>query len=542
MVTDSDGRPVSDLTSADFDLVVDRKPVPIASLSYVKQRPRRLVLVVDDAGLSSNGVERVRAALTGFVNQQMQAGDEAAILRTRSGSSVLEAVTSDKHVLSDAINQIQFDPAHGVDSKARDEFVLAGMATTLRRALAGLGAISGRKALVLITGNLALARRHPERFERFAALAAYASVVFYALDMRDSSEAVELDTLMLAGDTGGLNLGPELSTGLARVLQDQQGYYLLGFQSLGEVWSPQLERAVPFEIKIQAKDTSVLARARSSPLGSGVPETDFRDRTPGQELTSAINSPFAAGAIHVLVSPIFGNSRTLGSALTVLVWIDAGDLTFTHQLNGLHKANAQLLVSAFGNTGMSADQKGYSVALQLSGEEYQRALQQGWLVQAELRLPAPGVYQVRAAVRDETSSRMGTASHLVEMPDLSSGALALSSIAIHAKDTSTLETGPARRIFAPGATLDFVYQILNPSSEELQATLRLFRGAEEIFTGSPQILPATKLADPARRAVAGEVRLGTTLPAGNYWLQVTVADRQSGKLRQARQWIDFQVR
>jgi hypothetical protein len=71
-------------------------------------------------------------------------------------------------------------------------------------------------------------RRRLARAERFAALAAYVSAVFNGLDMRDSSQAVELDTLMLAGDTGGLNLGPELSTALASVLRDQRGYYLAG--------------------------------------------------------------------------------------------------------------------------------------------------------------------------------------------------------------------------------------------------------------------------------------------------------------------------
>jgi hypothetical protein len=238
-------------------------------------------------------------------------------------------------------------------------------------------------------------------------------------------------------------------------------------------------------------------------------------------MTGTLNSAFAGDSIHVLVSPTFGNSRARSSAVTVQVWADAGDLTFTHQLNGLHRASVQVVVTAFGSSGLSIRQTTYNLTLQLTGDEYQQVLLHGWLGQAELPIRAPGAYQVRAAVR--------------------------SGIVLYAEDSTPLDAGVARRIFAPGATLNYLYQILNLPDEpgrtpELETVLRLYRADREIFTGTPRILPAATPEDRTRRSVVGEMRLGSRLPAGHYWMQVTVSEKQPGKPRQAQQWIDFQVR
>ncbi|SPE38119.1 conserved hypothetical protein [Candidatus Sulfopaludibacter sp. SbA3] len=540
VVTDAGGLPAPNLAVADFQLAVDGKPAIIDRFSYVHQSPRRVVLLVDDAGLSADSVERVRTALASFVDQQLQPDDEAAILRTRSGEGVLETITADRRLLHDAIARIQFDPSRSLPGKSRDEFLFAGVATLLRRTLAGLTAIPGRKAVVLICDSLPLVLQNADPFEPFASLAADSSAVFYIAASGDSSETADAGLWKLSASTGGLRLGGELSAGLARVLQDQAGYYLLGYRE------PDPAPGNP-GVTVQAANTGVQVRWRNLPLGTGPADRDFRSRTPNQELASALNSPFVAGAIHLQATPVFGHSPTTGPMVTALVWMDVRDLTFTHQLNGQHKASGQVLAVAFDSTGMSAGQAGYNIALQLTGDEYQNLLHHGWVCQLELRLRNPGTYQVRAAARDDTSSRMGSASQLVEVPDFSSGQLMLSGVALRAKNSTTIDSGPARRIFAPGERLVYLYQILNPSSDvakpvALEARLHLFRGAVEVFTGVAQTLPAIVSGDPRRRAVSGEVSLGEKLPPGHYYLQTVVTDRQSAKPRQAQQWIDFQVR
>ena len=527
VVTDADGRPAPRLTAADFDLSVDGKSKPITSFSFVSAQPRRLIFLVDDVGMSLDGVGRVRAALSGLVESQMQAGDEAAVIRTRSGSGVLESLTSDKKLLGEAVQQIEFTPG-----EARDDFVLAGIVTTLREAISGLTIIPGRKAVVLISENLALARRHPERFESMVALTAAASAVFYSVDLKHASTGIELDNLMLTGETGGLNLGPDPAVALARIARDQEGYYLLGCER---------DEAGPGQTKVQTRDSRLYTRYRGVPLEAAAHDPGFRSLTSTQALAAAIYSPFRGDAIRAKVYPTFAYSSVLGLHIIVQVWVDLSGLTFTHQLDGLHRASAQVAISVLGNTGTAVVDTTHDLTLQLTGEDYQKALRQGWVGQAELRVPAAGTYLVRAAVLDGTSSRMGSASRLVDVPAIAGGQMTLSGIAIHGKNPA------AHRVFAPGSVLNFEYQILNPLTAQgkpadLESLVHLYRGTDAVFTGERQPLPAKNPENPKMRMIAGELTLGPKLPPGRYWLQITVSGKGTQKPRQAQQWVDFEVR
>jgi hypothetical protein len=117
-VTDSKGKPVTDLKAADFEILQDGKPQTITNLSYITISPgtspprplttnvkgvplppparlkvgdvqRTIAFVVDDLGLSFEGTAYVRQALKKFVDRQIQPGDLVAIIRT-----VLESALS----------------------------------------------------------------------------------------------------------------------------------------------------------------------------------------------------------------------------------------------------------------------------------------------------------------------------------------------------------------------------------------------------------------------------------------------------------------
>jgi VWFA-related protein len=538
-VMDSAGKPVPGLTAADFDLTVEGKPQPLSSVQYESAGPRRLVVILDDAWLSASAAERVRKELADFVASQMTGADELSILRTRSGSGDLEAITSDRKVIAAAIAHILPDPAGAMQGVANGQFAVAGQVITLRRALAGLSGIPGRKGVVLMSEHLGL--HHHELSDRLQVLAADSSSVVYTVDLSDGEAGSEAAGLPLAVATGGLNLGRELAAGLARALHDEDGYYLFSYVREGEFVSRSFQLDAPPSLQLKTRNTAFTARARISPVMASDEERNYRARTEYQELVSAVNSPFDGEAIRVQVTGLFGNSRAKGPSLTALVWIEAGDLSFTHQLNGRHKASAEVVIAAFGSTGLSAGQTSAQLTLDLDADEYKQALLDGVVVQSELDLREPGFYQVRVTARDETSGRMGKASQFVAAPNISSGDLMLSGIVLREKDSKVAASGPARRIFAPGARVTFTYEILNPGAE-VETLLHLIRDGREVFTGRPQSLGAVKLEDPKRRPVAGEVTLSTALPNGQYYLEVSVRDTQSAKPRTARQGIDFQIR
>lgn len=149
IVTDSKNRHVSNLTADDFIVLQDGKPQTISNCSYVatgtssapaispNPRPagqspvppapppalksaevrRMFALVVDDLGLSFTSMAYVRDALRKFVDQQMQPGDMAAVIRTSAGLGVLQQFTTDKTLLHAAIDGVKFSMGRvGVDS------------------------------------------------------------------------------------------------------------------------------------------------------------------------------------------------------------------------------------------------------------------------------------------------------------------------------------------------------------------------------------------------------------------------------------------
>src|ERR1044071_8425055 len=141
VVTDGDGRQVTDLDARDFEILEDGKPQTITNFSYVslggpeahatpaparrkdrefippppaRLRPeqvrRTLALVVDDLSLSFESTVFVRRALNKFIDEQMQPGDLAAVIMTSAGSGALQQFTADRRRLHAAAERIRWYP------------------------------------------------------------------------------------------------------------------------------------------------------------------------------------------------------------------------------------------------------------------------------------------------------------------------------------------------------------------------------------------------------------------------------------------------
>jgi VWFA-related protein len=142
VVTDKDGRHITDLTVEDFEvthggtrqrlqhsvyvpLVSAAAPVAAdaasarastgakAPLSVVLAQPsariaRTIAVVVDDLGLSFESTANVRRALRRFVDTQVQPGDLVAIIRTSGGIGALQQFTTDRRLLHQAVDRIRW--------------------------------------------------------------------------------------------------------------------------------------------------------------------------------------------------------------------------------------------------------------------------------------------------------------------------------------------------------------------------------------------------------------------------------------------------
>jgi len=254
VVTDKDGKLVTDLKPEEVEIFEDGRKQKITHFSYnatmteqpaaeTKSTPtdknaapippsrlrpedvrRTIALVVDDLGLSFESTHYVREALKKFVDRQMQPGDLVAIIRTSGGMGALQQFTSDKRQLYAAIDRVKwyasgrsgvsaFAPItpptpgeHGADIDAaaeefnqfREDVYAVGTLGAVNYVVRGLRELPGRKSILLISDGFRIFSqddpnrnfRTLQKLQRLIDEAGRASVVIYTMN------ATGLQTLM----------------------------------------------------------------------------------------------------------------------------------------------------------------------------------------------------------------------------------------------------------------------------------------------------------------------------------------------------------
>jgi VWFA-related protein len=505
----------------------------------------------------------------------------------------------------------------------------------VRSVVEGMRELPGRKSLVLFTDSLPImdqqsdseagqslgvapsdqklsARDNNKSYtaplQRIAELAIRASVVIYGVDTRGlptlmvganddaaGMTATQYRDLVatrykadfegregatsLSSQTGGFVVrnNNDLNLGLRHIMEDQRGYYLIGFRPAEQTFDRRFHR-----LRARLKNHPELnVRTRTGFYGMTEEESRPAARSREDRLRLALMSPFGAGDLGVRVTALFSNAPPAGSFVRTLLHVDARALTFTDAADGWHKAVIDVGGIVFGDNGQVVVEQRRTHMLSLRGRTYEHALSDGVEFALDLPLKKPGAYQVRVAVRDAATSRLGSAGQFVEVPALSSGALALSGIIINGAganaaaqtfarttpdaanaagsnatragdaprtDESDALASPGVRQFRQGMTLNYAYVIFNarPDKQTKQPRLstrtRLFRDGAEVFSSDDVPVAVGANADPTRLVAGGSLRLGTNLAPGDYVLQIIVTDPLADPKHQtATQWIDFEI-
>jgi hypothetical protein len=274
---------------------------------------------------------------------------------------------------------------------------------------------------------------------------------------------------------------------------------------------------------------------------------------------------------------VFRNDPSTGPLVHSLVHIDGSDLTFVKEPDGRNRGAFELLAVIFDGSGVAVDRKAQAFTMRQSQNSgLEEVLARGVVYGVDLAVKRPGAYQVRVAVRDAASGRVGSASQLVEAPDLSKGRLALSGIVMRGSvvdavgeaataeaelpsDAGIGEEGlPISRNIPPGASpsvrrlrvgmaLDYAFEVYNAHTEgaggpRLELGVRLLRNGRELYRGPlrPLILAAQSRGN--RVAIQGRINLGRDLEHGEYILEVLVSDTLADRRRgTASQIIDFEI-
>lgn len=610
-VTDRAGRHVSDLGADDFEILQDGRPQRISTFTYVSgaagppagTRPppspalptpppaadrvrRTIAIVVDDLGLSFESTARIRQVLRQFLDRQMQRGDLVAILRTGAGSGALQQFTTDRRILEAAVERIRWNMMARVSpflaaTKAdeqldafRNELFSTGTLGAIRYIVRGIAGLPGRKSVVVLSDGFRLTDAHGDFGRVMDSLRALvdaanrAGVVIYSVDARGlmvtgpsaadpSPETAEArgeeiratqDGLgYLADETGGVFIRNrnDLGAGVVRALEDQQGYYLLGYVPGRSTF----ESSTRFHrLTVRVKRPGLRVRSRKGFFGR--PDTAGAAQTPANPMVAAVMSPFAGGEVRLRLSSFFGHHQKTGSYMLSVMHIDTNDLTFTAGSDGTRSGEIETLAVTFDEQGRVAGQDGRSISFRLEPAAYARALEAGFVYRIHVPLKRPGPYQLRIALRDSATGRIGSASQFVDAPDVRNRRLALSGLVIEglaqssqrAADDNAIEAGDpnatvALRRFRQGTETRYFCEIYNPrrrdGQPQLESATRLYRDGVEVFHSEPRAV-APPAADAPTPFVVGVLQLGNTIPPGSYVLEVMVTDSSRTGARRRR--------
>ncbi|MEZ5428373.1 MAG: VWA domain-containing protein [Pyrinomonadaceae bacterium] len=503
------------------------------------------------------------------------------------------------------------DSDAGVDPQAdlnefRENVFAAGTLGAINYIVQGMRELPGRKSIMLLSdgfslftnsdNRLAESSRVLDALRRLVDQANRSAVIIYTIDARglvvggltaadnvssltgdqieqrladrrnklfDSQEGL----IYLAKETGGFPIinNNDIAGGIRRILDDQS-YYLIGYQPDEETFDPEKRKFNKLEIKVKRKDLKV--RYRSGFFGisdEDIPSQPV-NRTPEQQILTALTSPFGVSGINLNLNTVFSADNNYKTSLSSFLYIDLRDLKFTDGEDGLKKAAFDLLAVTFGDNGVPVDQISKTYTLNIKENAYQELLKEGFVYYFTLPIEKPGAYQMRVAIRDHGSEKLGAASQFVEVPKLKKKRLTLSGMVLENltiqqwKDEAAekpegqrpqKKTDPildtAFRSFKRGTVLRYGFEIYNfrlseGQKPELQMQARLYRDGKVIFEGKPQSVDLFGQTDPKVIKTAGALSLGRQLQAGDYVLQVIVTDPLAKRKYQTSfQFVQFEL-
>ena len=346
---------------------------------------------------------------------------------------------------------------------------------------------------------------------------------------------------LIARQTGGFQIRNSNYYGFDRIMEDQSGYYLIGYRPADGTFNRHFHH-----IKARVKRSGMSVRSRFGFFGVSEEEV-ARAKPSTQDLTNlALALPFTAQDIEVEMTSFFAEDKSIGSVVRSFVNIDAKNLTFTPD-NGRYKGSIELHGVIFGDNGRIVEQLKRGATLSLSEIDYQQAMANGIGLSFEMPVKRPGAYQMRLAVRDRISSKIGSAGQFVAVPDLKNKKPAVSGIVLGLPNPDQSISNAGGRRFRQNDDLYFAYNIYNAANEtgqprNLVMNAMLFRDGKNVYSGPEVPIVTSNQTDLSRVFTNSVIKLTPNLEPGNYYLQVVVTDKDAkNKAAPVVQWIDFQL-
>lgn len=487
----------------------------------------------------------------------------------------------------------------------RESIFSAGTLGALNFIVRGMKDLPGRKSVVLLSDGMPLFFRNSNglsqgsrmlfQLRRLTDLANRASVVVYTLDAKGMDvpmlsaadntydmSAGEIERELsnrsqsfidsqsglsyLAKQTGGMAIfnSNDINYGIRKVMNDQS-YYLVGYEPDDSTFDPRTRRYNRLEIKVLREGAQV--RYRSGFFGISDENIPKPNLTAAQALINALTSPFALNDIAVRVNSMFTADAERKTYLKTYLHLAGNDLTFAKNADGTYKTVFDVVALTFGDNGTIANEHSQTYTVTLGAESLKRVMEKGFVYDFALPIKKPGGVQMRVAVRDNATNKVGSANQFVEIPNLKKDRLTLSGIVFESmslaawakvsadpsayadiKTETDARTDTSLRQFRRGSAVRYGLDIYNSRTDasanrRLTKQIKLYRDGKEYFASEVgPVVSAGIGADNRSITNTGTIRLGPQMPVGEYLLQVLITDDLAkGSRRVASQMVAFDV-
>lgn len=489
----------------------------------------------------------------------------------------------------------------------RENFFATGTLGAVNFIVRGMRDLPGRKSVMLLSDGFTIFTRNSRGFNdsqrvldalrRLVDLANRSSVVIYSMDARGlqtvgltaednvsgmTSTQIEqsltnrrdklFDTqsglIYLARETGGLAIynNNDLTDGIEKMLDDQS-YYLIGYQPDAETFDPTKRRFNKFTVKIKRQG----ARVRYRSGFFGIDDDQIKPPTtltPAQQIQNALISPFAVNDISLRLNTLFAADKQI-SYVRSLIHINAKDLKFVDEADGIKKADFDVLAVSFGDNGTVADEISKNYTIRVKSDVYDKFLREGFVYYFTFPVKKAGAYQYRIAIRDTQTQKVGSANQFIEVPNLKKNRLTVSGIMLEnytaeqwdktmnpsSTKSETLAaqslpdplTSTSLRRFKRGTILRYAGEIYNAKlnatqKPDLMIQIKVFRDGKLLLDGKNMPIVINPQTNLQKINYTGAINLGNEMTAGEYVLQIIVTDSLAKeKRRLATQFVQFDV-
>ena len=369
-------------------------------------------------------------------------------------------------------------------------------------------------------------------------------------DFKDSQDGL----VYFASQTGGKALlnSDDLNGGIQRALDEQAGYYLLGYVPDAETFDPNKRKFNKLEVKVNQPGLKVSHRSGFfNNNGTGIPVQP--QLTAERQMAEALMSPFAQSDIALNINALYADDPADGGYIRSFLHIDARNLTFTDNAQGWKTSTFDVAAVTFGDNGMPVENIESKYTIKAKGATYDAMLKNGFVYVLIMPVKKPGLYQYRVALRDTGSGKVGSAAQVVDVPNLTKQKLTVSSLAVEdvsmstwqnitqgkvgnnpgqVKVASTLLYDTVLKQFPAGTVLRYGFEVYNAkigkdSLPQLQTQARILQNEKVVVAGNPIKLDAKGQRSLDHLQVSGAIMLGESLQEGDYVLQITATDTAS---------------